>query len=692
MMDKELKNSTKPAPSWGAWALLALGLGATLADSLGWIERLAPYITEPKHWLLLGGLVYGPLIYAAWAIETGRPAPALRGRAAPWVLLGLAQFGVRLSGGQSQAFFVAQALVILLLTRQRGLLSGAALAAAAVAFEAAALFRVQDATLPWPPTAVWDLAAPALAWALGSLLRSNRVETPLRQARAGATSSQSSEDLALAEEVPVIDPLEQYWRNAAAIVDLAWHANPHWNGTTLWWMDGKKASLRLHRLRNGQVRLDAELGLSEGMIGLAMKDQRSVVMASLSPEAAQGLGYYDGEAPARAFLAVPLMDEGVLRGVLAVDRVEPGEWPPQEQSSLEFSARQLVQLWQQSAAFGRVQAQGKRTSRLSEVNKVLASEIDRERLLIRFPELLASLVSYDSYVLALREDEQGAFSLAAKQGYRDDWDGGRALAEEGVVGRFVGLAGESMAFNSGAESQVPPFLIEGLEQPADNFLLVPLNLSGRFSGLLKMDRRGKPFTAADRELALIFANQAATTLENARLYSLHRRMATTDGLTGLYNHRYFQERLALEIEKATREHGSVALALTDIDFFKKFNDTFGHQEGDVVLKKVARLLEEKVRPGKDVVCRYGGEEFVIILPACDIVEARQVTDALRDYCAKNLIGGTGPEARAITMSIGLCVYPVGAQDQRTLIHMADEALYKAKKNGRNQVCSYKDLP
>ena len=209
---------------------------------------------------------------------------------------------------------------------------------------------------------------------------------------------------------------------------------------------------------------------------------------------------------------------------------------------------------------------------------------------------------------------------------------------------------------------------------------------------IQLDRRLAPFEEHERESALIFGSQAAITLENARLYSLHQRLATTDGLTGLYNHRYFQERLATELVQAERTGRPLSLALTDIDHFKKFNDTFGHQEGDVVLKKVAQLLEDKVRPGKDIVCRYGGEEFVIIMPDCDIVEARVVVDAMRAFCGTNLIGGTGPEARAITMSIGLCTYPQGAKEQRDIIHSADEALYKAKKTGRDRVCSYKDLP
>ncbi len=162
-----------------------------------------------------------------------------------------------------------------------------------------------------------------------------------------------------------------------------------------------------------------------------------------------------------------------------------------------------------------------------------------------------------------------------------------------------------MIFNaSRADAAVPVFLSEGLAAEASSFLVVPLMRSSRVTGLLKLDRRSSEgFTEQDREVAQIFASLAAVTLEHARLYSLHQRQATTDGLTGLYNHRYFQDRLGLELATAARLQKPLSLALTDIDLFKKFNDSFGHQEGDNVLMKTARMLKDSVRQGQDLVCR-----------------------------------------------------------------------------------------
>ncbi len=389
--------------------------------------------------------------------------------------------------------------------------------------------------------------------------------------------------------------------------------------------------------------------------------------------------------------ALPLTDEGRLIGLLACDKADEAPFSADEAEALEALARALVTHAQRAAYLIRLQEASLRTNKLYEATRSLASSLDREDLLARFGPLLASVLPQDSWALAWFEEEGGLLSRLASAGYAASATPGLALQHNGALAGVLQQADAAVIFN-GEASTIPVALNEGLAKPAQHFLLVPLRLGGRLAGVLKLDRRLAPFEEDERESALVFGRQAAITLENARLYSLHQRLATTDGLTGLYNHRYFQERLASELAQAQRTGKPLSLALTDIDFFKKFNDTFGHQEGDVVLRKVSQLLRDHVRAGQDIVCRYGGEEFVVILPDCDIVEARQVMDALRAHCGSNLIGGSGPEARAITMSIGLSSYPQGAKEQKELIHVADEALYKAKKSGRDQVCSYKDLP
>ena len=164
-----------------------------------------------------------------------------------------------------------------------------------------------------------------------------------------------------------------------------------------------------------------------------------------------------------------------------------------------------------------------------------------------------------------------------------------------------------------------------------------------------------------------------------------RRLANTDGLTGLYNHRFLQERLAQEVERADRYGRPLSLAMADLDHFKRFNDAYGHPQGDEVLIAVARTLR-RVSRSSDVVARYGGEEFTLLLPETTLADARVLAERARQ-CVEALRFQVGSAAtgRPVTLSLGLAPFAPGS-DRESLIREADAALYRAKRRGRNRVC------
>jgi diguanylate cyclase (GGDEF)-like protein len=165
-------------------------------------------------------------------------------------------------------------------------------------------------------------------------------------------------------------------------------------------------------------------------------------------------------------------------------------------------------------------------------------------------------------------------------------------------------------------------------------------------------------------------------------------MASTDGLTGLNNHRTFQERLQQEIERARRFDTPLSLLMIDIDRFKKFNDTYGHTNGDEVLKIIARILKDNVR-SIDFVARYGGEEFAVILPQVDLEGALVVAERIRRSAENYELVFNGHKER-VTLSIGVATYPDDASNREQLIDHADKALYLAKRTGRNRLCSFRE--
>lgn len=166
-----------------------------------------------------------------------------------------------------------------------------------------------------------------------------------------------------------------------------------------------------------------------------------------------------------------------------------------------------------------------------------------------------------------------------------------------------------------------------------------------------------------------------------------RKIATHDGLTGLYNHKFFYTLLESEIPRAERYNHPISLLLLEIDFFKKVNDTYGHRSGDMILKGISKLLVDSMR-SIDWVCRYGGEEITILLPETDLNIAQQVAEKLRKLIELKPFDIEDEQHIYITVSIGVSTYPQHAKEASNLVSYADTALYKAKDNGRNQVVVY----
>ena len=192
----------------------------------------------------------------------------------------------------------------------------------------------------------------------------------------------------------------------------------------------------------------------------------------------------------------------------------------------------------------------------------------------------------------------------------------------------------------------------------------------------KVTRFGKE----EEGIVKALAAHAGLALENATLYEL----ATLDGLTRIYQRRYFEAMAELEWKRVIRHRHALSILMVDLDHFKSVNDTYGHDKGDLVLRKTAQILKSACRE-EDIVARYGGEEFVILLPETDVEGTRAVTQRIHDEMRKLYVL---PD-RSITLSIGVASYPSSeARDVYTLIKYADQALYQAKKAGRNHTAYY----
>ena len=223
---------------------------------------------------------------------------------------------------------------------------------------------------------------------------------------------------------------------------------------------------------------------------------------------------------------------------------------------------------------------------------------------------------------------------------------------------------------------------------SEELVLIPLKAKDKINGLIVADNfiTKEPITKDDIRMLAMLANQAGLAIENSQLYEKTVQMSHMDSLTDLWNHGYFQYLLQTELEKAKAMNAPLSLIMFDIDDFKIYNDTLGHQAGDRVLKELAELLKNQSRK-MDHVCRYGGEEFTIILPQTDKNEAYLIAERLRMDIERHVFVDEETLPKKIfTASLGLAIYPEDGQSNAELIEASDKALYQAKHKGKNNTC------
>jgi diguanylate cyclase (GGDEF)-like protein len=236
--------------------------------------------------------------------------------------------------------------------------------------------------------------------------------------------------------------------------------------------------------------------------------------------------------------------------------------------------------------------------------------------------------------------------------------------------------------NKIAQSKTPDRCVIENKLDIPGALELPITYRNSVIGVLVVEDDTPNRNWEDEEVLMVktVSDQLAVAISHARLFRQVQTQAMTDALTGLFNHRYFQERLDREMKLADRNNDQVSLILLDLDHLKRINDTHGHRTGDAALCHAAQIMQATVRE-VDICARYGGEEFVIVLPQCGREDAIGVAERLRGMIASKPVSKVGQ----VTASLGVATYPAAAKSKEELIEMADRAMYLAKAAGRNRV-------
>ena len=319
--------------------------------------------------------------------------------------------------------------------------------------------------------------------------------------------------------------------------------------------------------------------------------------------------------------------------------------------------------------------------RLADVFHDLLSEQSLDSLLIRIADTLAEIVPYEAlHVYEADEPRQELIPALVRSEWAEEILSERFPFSEGITGWAVEHRKPVLSNQAHLDPRVR--FVPGTPVDPEALIVVPLVARGTLKGTLNVYRIGDEasFTEQEFELARRFGDAAALALDNAHTRARLEHQAQTDSLTSLYNHRYFHERLRHELTRASSTHAGVALVMMDIDDFKKVNDVYGHAIGDQMLAEFADHLRQAAR-ATDVVCRIGGEEFAVIVPA----GTRGQAVALASRLAKELDKTDFQVAGAIGVSIGVAHGPEHAASARELIACAEAAMMTAKARGKNQV-------
>jgi len=323
------------------------------------------------------------------------------------------------------------------------------------------------------------------------------------------------------------------------------------------------------------------------------------------------------------------------------------------------------------------------------VAQVVVSSLDLDEVLDNILHSAMAIMGIPAGSIALYDAGSAQLELHAHAGLSDEFvKHDRWKVETGGLTKEILDRGELFVVNDTEQAAFfnnPLAVNEGIR----SLIAAPLKIHKRTIGILYLDDfQPREFAEEKLELLSILTSFASMSVNHARLHERTLQLACTDGLTGLYNHRQFKKMFIEEVARAKRYGKPLSIILLDVDDFKKFNDTYGHPNGDIVLQEMATMLKELLRDC-DYVFRYGGEEFVALLPETPISDAINVAERIRIFVETEsprfLTQVT--KTHGVTVSVGVAGLPEDGQTTETLLKKVDDLMYQAKHKGKNAVYS-----
>jgi diguanylate cyclase (GGDEF)-like protein len=412
--------------------------------------------------------------------------------------------------------------------------------------------------------------------------------------------------------------------------------------------------------------------IGTGITGAAAHQKRPIYAADVTKDAR----YILSAKNTRSELAVPLMVRDHVVGVLDCQSENLNHFDSETIDLLTLFSTQASMALQNARLYS---LERQRASQLEAINAIaqqMTAVLDLKELLSKVCLLIQQAFQVCQVSVLLKDEDD--LVLRASHGKLTGRapEGGRLPADEGLWQRAL-AAGKTLIEN---DMKAPDF---GLSVETGSSMCIPLVSFGQTLGVLVLDTaRAGAFNLNDIQPLESVADICATAIQNAHYVERVKQLAYLDGLTGIFNRRFFELRIVEEMDRARRYGSGLAILMVDIDQFKRLNDEFGHLLGDEVLRQVSSIFHQQLRK-IDVLCRFGGEEFAILLSQTNAVHALGVAEKLRKTVEAWQFPGV---PRAVTISGGTANYPEHGSTRDELVKAADAGLYLAKQAGRNRVC------
>jgi two-component system cell cycle response regulator len=458
----------------------------------------------------------------------------------------------------------------------------------------------------------------------------------------------------------------------------------------LLWLNDAGTHLRISELSSASNDVqDAPFPAGDGVLGAVLAKRAPVSLHDL--KATFRVPYYAGACPARALAAIPVLDGETLRGVLAIDRLENRAFLPHEEEIASQAARFCLRAIQNERVFLQLERAKVEQGKLYRAAQALGSALSEQDVVDAGVKAAREIASFDLAAVTIFDEGARSHEIVAATSVDekvDDLVGIRFSHNTGLVSMVVQNRCP-LPYRGEYEAGHKVVLSKRLPWPAHPSLLVlPLVLHGRALGTLILGaKRRHAFGDPVRPTLEVLASHLAVSLSNARMVHKLETMATTDGLTGLFNKRAILDSAAQKIAAAARFDRKLAVVMADIDHFKKVNDTYGHDVGDVVIRGLADILKRQKRT-TDIVARFGGEEFVALCEQTDEKGAMLLAERIREELSKTTFR-TPQGVLSVTCSIGVATFPEGGQNWDALFKAADEALYISKRSGRDRCTAWR---